>query len=85
LPEEGPHDEDPEWKGGETMSKERKIEDAELAEISGAGGGEIKHIESDDSGGADPTQGSVDVPPTGGGGDTPEPQGNDGPGYQHYG
>jgi hypothetical protein len=70
-------------KGGQAMSKERKVDESELEEISGTGG------ESDISSGHGP---ELPVPPElkpeppgGSGGDDPEPVGNDGPGYQHYG
>jgi hypothetical protein len=66
------------------MSKERKIDDSELENVSGAG--DLDHVAPGDSTNEpQPGTGKVDVPPAGSGGDSPEPQGDDGPGYQHYG
>ena len=66
------------------MSKERKIDDSELADVSGAGGiGDI----APDRPEADPNTpgGSVKTGGSGGTGpDDPEPQPG-GPGYQDYG
>jgi hypothetical protein len=64
------------------MSNERKIDDSELADISGASGiSELNDGGGGDSGGVAPPDGGIDRPIPGGGGDSPEPRGNDGPGY----
>jgi hypothetical protein len=63
------------------MSKDHKVDDADLAGISG--GSEITHIQAVDPPhtGADPTREISKDEVVGGGGDSPEPVGNDGPGF----